>query len=93
MTRSERATMANPNTESSRAQGERSVVRLALECAAFDHVELTARVRDLEGERDIYRTMLQIALGQLSRTVAQLESARWSIQALRATRRRADRAA
>ena len=37
---------------------------LALEDAAADYLEVQARVADLEGERDVYRELLQIALRQ-----------------------------
>ena len=37
----------------------------ALTNAAFDHVEMQARIADLEGERDTYADLLKHALAQL----------------------------
>jgi hypothetical protein len=56
---------------------------LALQTVSDENAVLRACIVDLEGERDIYCELLQISLGQQTRTVAQLEAARLTIDRLK----------
>jgi hypothetical protein len=59
------------------------VRELARECLALSERELLDRIEDLEGERDVYRQMLQYALAAHHLTLAQLDQARRTIARLR----------